>query len=77
MRSIERRFQRENEKHHDWATLACYERAVAGQRFKPALMHVWFNRLVDKEDYLKIMKKGLYAKFDRLTNRAEDDNKLG
>lgn len=53
MRSIERRFKRDVLENPYLSTLACFNKAIYGQRFSKDRIKRSFNLLVDKNDYQK------------------------
>ncbi len=59
MKSIQRRFQQIAETNPNWSSYLCFAEAIREQEFKPPAIRKWFNRLVDKGDYLKTEKKAI------------------
>lgn len=53
MRSIKRRFNIVRRKNPAWSTVVCFAEAIRDQRFSKRTVYLWFNRLVDKEDFSK------------------------
>jgi hypothetical protein len=75
MKSIERRFNNIVEKCPYWSSYICFAEAIKRQGFSRQTIHRWFNKLVDKNDYVKNEKKAILAHLDVLTKHAEDDLK--
>ena len=57
MRSIERRYKRFSEKYPEWSSYCHFAEAIRGQKFAKRTIHFWFNKLVEKDDYLKNEKR--------------------
>jgi len=53
MRSIERRFEQVKKENPYWSTYVSFAVAIKNQSFDHELIRVWFNKLVDKDDYIK------------------------
>ncbi|MEI6296382.1 MAG: hypothetical protein WCO84_01890 [bacterium] len=76
MRSIERRFKEIENKDQGPGTVINFGKAVVGQNFSHKIITMWFNKLVDPDDYLKSEKKGILAHLDQLTKMPEEVVKL-
>jgi len=66
MRSIERRFNKIQEKNPIWSSHTCFAEAIKEQGFSREMIHEWFNKLVDKDDYAKKEKKAVLAHLEKL-----------
>jgi predicted RNA-binding protein YlxR (DUF448 family) len=71
MRSIERRFNKFNNKNPGLSTYINFSQAIKGQKFSKDLISRWFNRLVEKEDYDKKDKRGLIDYLVNLSNHSK------
>ena len=68
MKSIERRFNNITEKKPFWSSYTCFAEAIKGQKFSEQIIHRWFNKLVDKDDYAKSEKKTVLEFLVSLSN---------
>ena len=68
MKSLERRFNNTAEKKPFWSSFICFAEAVKGQRFTPSILHRWFQKLVQKDDYAQSDKRALLRHLDVLSN---------
>lgn len=68
MKSLERRFNNITEKNIFWSSFICFAEAVKGQRFTPSILHRWFQKLVQKDDYAQSNKRTLLRHLDFLSN---------
>lgn len=78
MKSIERRFNNITEKKPFWSSFICFAEAVKGQHFTQPILHRWFQKLVQKDDYAKSDKRALFRHLDFLSNplrKAEIEGK--
>ena len=75
MRSIERRFDKLQLKNPYWSSCICFVTAVTGQNFSKQSLHNWFNKLVEKTDYIKSEKKEVIAHLEELNNPSEEHKK--
>ncbi len=75
MKSIERRFNNITKKNPSWSSYICFAEATKEQNFSKQAIHRWFNKLVDKDDYARNEKRAILFHLDRITKRAEDDQK--
>jgi hypothetical protein len=57
MKSIERRFENIKKKDNGWTSYICFAQTVSGQSFSEKIIRRYFNKLVDKNDYLSAEKK--------------------
>ncbi len=53
MRSIERRFNSIASKNPYWSSYICFAEAIKSQSFSKEIIHHWFYKLVEKNDYDK------------------------
>ena len=70
MRSLEARFNRISEKNPFWSTHTCFAEAIKGQNFSRDIIHRWFQKLVDKDDYAKKEKRAVLAHLENLTKHV-------
>lgn len=68
MKSLERRFNNITEKNYFWSSFICFAEAIKGQRFTPSILHRWFQKLVEKDDYAQSDKRTLLRHLDCLSN---------
>lgn len=68
MKSLERRFNNITEKKPFWSSFICFAEAIKGQRFTPPILHRWFQKLVEKDDYAKSEKRALLQHMGSLSN---------
>ncbi|MGD0328115.1 MAG: hypothetical protein ABSB00_00150 [Minisyncoccia bacterium] len=68
MKSLERRFNNIAEKNPNRSSYICFAEAVKGQGFSEQIIHRWFNKLVDKDDYAKKEKKAVLKFLVGLSN---------
>ncbi len=68
MKSIERRFNNITEKKPFWSSFTCFAEAVKEQRFTQPILHRWFQKLVQKDDYAQNDKRALLRHLDFLSN---------
>lgn len=58
MKSIEKNFEKIQEKNPYWSSLVCFSETIRNRKFNSWKNTVsWFNKLVDKDDYDKRDKK--------------------
>lgn len=75
MRSIERRFIQQQCKQQDLSTLLNFGAAIRGQAFSTGMIHRWFNRLVDKDDYGRGEKRAVLRGLVALSCAEDNRNK--
>ena len=68
MKSIERRFNNITEKKPFWSSFTCFAEAIKGQRFTRPILHRWFQKLVEKDDYAQRDKRTILRHLDFLSN---------
>jgi len=68
MKSIERRFNNITEKKPFWSSFICFAEAVKEQCFTKPILHRWFQKLVQKDDYAPSDKRTLLRHLDCLSN---------
>ncbi len=76
MKSIERRFERCKADHPGLGSFITLGRAVQGQNFTPRVLAYWFNRLVEKGDFIEADRRDLLQHLLARTG-AEDGMKAG
>ena len=75
MRSIERRFSNLQEKRLALSSFINFSTAIKSQGFSAGMIHRWFNKLVDKEDYESKDKRTILKHLVSLSNPVESKNK--
>jgi hypothetical protein len=75
MKSIERRFKGISSRHPFWSSYTCFAEAILGQNFTRESIQYWFNKLVDKTDYVQGEKKGLLEHLEHLNKPIEEQTK--
>jgi len=50
----------------------CFAEAIKNQKFSKKMIAIWFNKLVDKDDYSKQDKKELLNQLKSLSNSPEE-----
>jgi len=68
MKSIQRRFDDISNKNPHWSSYICFAEAIKHQKFNKESIRVWFNKLVNKDDYDKKDKKTLLDQLCALSN---------
>ncbi|HBM45640.1 MAG: hypothetical protein UT05_C0004G0058 [Parcubacteria group bacterium GW2011_GWF2_38_76] len=68
MKSLQRRFNNIAEKNPNLSSYAYFVRTIKGQRFNKQTTHRWFQKLVDKDDYVKKEKRAVLAHLDNLSD---------
>lgn len=71
MKSLERRFKNISTRNTGWSSYVCFAEAVRGQNFSRRVLLVWFNKLVDKNDYSQDEKKQLLVHLECLNKPNE------
>ena len=61
MRSIERRYNRIVDKNPDLSSFICFVETVREQGFYKSSVRLWFDKLVDKQDYRRAEKEDILA----------------
>ena len=78
MRSLQARFNQISTKNPFWSSHTCLAEAITSQRFSRSIIHRWFQKLVDKDDYAKKDKRAILEHLENLTNlprKAENKDK--
>ncbi len=57
MRSLKRVFEKLKRENPNWSDYTCFSHAISGKGFSKKIVSRYFNKLVDKGDYLKGEKK--------------------
>ena len=73
MKSIERRFNKIEEKNPDWGSYVCFAEAVKSQNFSVSAIHRWFNKLVNASDYFAHEKTAILEHLTSITKRDGAD----
>ena len=77
MKSVQRRFLNIQEKKQGYSSYSVFAEAVARQKFSKDVLRRWFNKLVDKNDYVASEKKDILAHLYNLTNDVWSTGKDG
>jgi hypothetical protein len=72
MRSIQKRFNKIQEKNPYWSSMTCFNEAIREQGYSQKNIYYWFPKLVDKDDYQKSDKKDILCFLLSLSKRAEE-----
>ncbi|MFA5431677.1 MAG: hypothetical protein WC319_02195 [Candidatus Paceibacterota bacterium] len=72
MKSLERRFNNIVERNPSFSSYLCFTKAIKGQRFSKQVINRWFQKLVDKDDYIKNEKNVLLRYLYDLSNPSEE-----
>jgi hypothetical protein len=70
MKSIQRKFESIKEKNPDWTSYTSFAQTISDQSFSEKLIRRYFNKLVDKEDYLPEEKKEILNHLLTLTKNS-------
>lgn len=77
MKSLERRFNNITEKNPSWSSYTCFVNAIKEQGFSEQIIHRWFNKLVDKDDYAKKEKRAVVDFLVGLSNPVRTTGNRG
>lgn len=61
MKSVKINFNKMVAKNPGWSTYTCFASAIKGKNFSKETLRKWFNKLVNKEDYLSGDKKAILS----------------
>lgn len=75
MRSVEKRFNKIINRCTGWSTLTCFYMAINCQGFEGKTIRYWFNKLVDKDDYPKELKRAILRNCYSFTKPLEEGKK--
>ena len=79
MRSLERVFNKTKQENPLWSDYICFAETVKERIFSRQTISQYFNRLVDKDEYIKKDKKTLLKQLSELTQgdkKAPEDNQF-
>ncbi|MDD5738799.1 MAG: hypothetical protein PHY72_02665 [Candidatus Pacebacteria bacterium] len=78
MRSIQRRFNSFVNKNPYWSSYVCFVEAVKNQNFSKQMIHRWFYKLVEKDDYDKQDARQILKHLSWLSEKkkATEDNTI-
>ena len=79
MRSFERVFNKIKQENPLWSDYICFVETVKGRKFSRQTISQYFNRLVDKHEYVKKDKKTLLKQLSELAQgdkKAPEDNQF-
>jgi hypothetical protein len=57
MKSIEARFKKNKKRNPYWSSLVQFSEAIKGKNFRKDTIKRWFNKLVEKDDYDRTLKR--------------------
>lgn len=77
MRSIKRRFEKLEKERPNHSTYINFATAIKEQNFKRSAIRRWFNKLVDKGDYIQPEKRAILKHLYLLTKPREDNHIRG
>jgi hypothetical protein len=66
MRSIERRFNNLEKRNPKYSSYLCFAETVNGHKFSKQMVHRWFQKLVEKDDYDGKDKKAILRHLESL-----------
>ncbi len=72
MRSLKRVFEKMKRENPNWSDYICFSYAILGKTFSKRIVSRYFNKLVDKGDYLKEEKKEVLERLFWLSQRTEN-----
>ncbi len=75
MKSIRRKFNEVSSKHPYWSSYVVFFATVKEGRFGKKAVRHWFNRLVDKNDYSPVEKRGVVAHLVHSSGMPEEGRK--
>lgn len=75
MRSIKRRFENIARKNPLLSSYVCFAETIRGQNFSRSILHRWFSRLVEKDDYERSEKKSILFYLESLSKHTEERKK--
>ena len=79
MRSLERVFNKIKQENPLWSDYICFAETVKARKFSRQTIGQYFNRLVDKHEYVKKDKKTLLKQLSELAQgdkKAPEDNQF-
>ncbi|NCA93640.1 MAG: hypothetical protein EOM84_00515 [Sphingobacteriia bacterium] len=68
MKSLKRRFNNISEKNPLWSSYTNFAEAITSQHFSRSIIHRWFQKLVDKNDYARNEKRAILEHLENLTD---------
>lgn len=74
MKSIARKFMEIREKRPFWSSFVCFTYCVIGKKISRPMLAKYFNKLVEKDDYLRSERKWLVPYIHSLTNHPEESD---
>lgn len=66
MRSIKALFQKTAQSHPYWSSFVTFSTAIAEQHFSKRSIKLWFNKLVNPEDYSRKEKSAIFRHLEKL-----------
>lgn len=77
MKSIQRRFNKIQEKNPYWSSIVCFNETIKEQGFSRKSIYYWFSKLIDKNDYQKCDKRDTLCFLLRLSEKSDEGIKSG
>lgn len=68
MKSLKRRFDNISSKNKYWSSYICFAEAIKRQNFNKETIQIWFNKLVNRDDYAEPDKKAILEHLYRLNS---------
>ena len=75
MRSVGRKFKNIQKKNPYWSSYVCFAETIKNQLFGDQTICRWFNKLIDKHDYLKSEKEMIMLHLLSPSKSTEDNQK--
>ena len=75
MKSMQRRFNKTSKEYPCLSSYMRFTEAIRDQKFSKKMINIWFNKLVEKDDYSKKDKKELLRHLYLISNRPEEGEK--
>lgn len=72
MKSIRRKFELVKARHPYWSSYICFADTITKANLSKKAISYWFNKLVEKDDYLQSEKKGILDHLFNLSKVPED-----
>ena len=66
MRSIKRRFHKTSKRNYFLSSLMCFAESIKDQNFSKQMIHRWFYKLVDENEYDKRDRKMIFEHLENL-----------
>lgn len=67
MKTLKKNFDNTAERNPNLSSYMCFAKTITGRGFNKRIIHQWFNKLVEKDDYAKNEKKTILEFLVNLT----------